>query len=216
MTKKLLGCIILIVESDIHKELMNMKPFVYSTCRFILYPFVKLIYKPEIIGKENLISDGGILLCGNHTSYLDAAILGCATRKDLYYIVKKELHSGFLKYFFKYAGTIPVDRKNKNNSSSMDEAVKKLKEKRIVVMFPEGTINKTDDILMPFKYGAVSLAKKSNAIVVPFAITGKFKPFKKGIKLTIGKPFKIKGDLVLENKILEKKVENLIKGENND
>lgn len=193
-----------------------MKPFIYTACRFILYPFINIIYKPTIIGRENILDGEGIVLCGNHTSYLDAFILGCATRRDLYYVVKQELHTGLKKHFFKLAGTIPVDRKSKDNKNSIELTQKKLKEKKVVVMFPEGTINRTDKVLLPFKYGAVSLAKKSNSYVVPFAIKGKLKPFERNVTLILGTPYKIKGDLVLENKILEKKVENLIKEEINE
>lgn len=187
-----------------------MNTFIYTASRLILCPLIKLIYKPKIVGQENIIENKGLILCGNHTSYLDSFILGCATKRNLHYIVKKELHKGFNKLIFKYAGTIPVDRKTKNNTKATEAAVKLLKKNKIIVIFPEGTINKTKNILLPLKYGAVSLAKKSKAYIVPFAITGKFKPFKKGLQLTFGAPYEVKGDLVLENKILEKKVENLI------
>ena len=42
---------------------------------------------------------------------------------------------------------------------------------------------------MDFKFGAVSLAKKTNSILVPFAINGEYKLFSKGLKVTFGNPF---------------------------
>ena len=81
----------------------------------------------------------------------------------------------------------------------------------VLGIFPEGTINRTDKKLMPFKYGAVSFAKKTGAYIVPFAIVGSYNVFKRSIKQIYGKPYKVVGDLEAENKKLMKKVENLIK-----
>ena len=55
---------------------------------------------------------------------------------------------------------------------------------------------------------------KTDAYIVPFSITGKYKIFKKGLRITYDKPYKVKYDLVKENNILMKKIEKLIK-ENN-
>ena len=68
---------------------------------------------------------------------------------------------------------------------------------------------------MPFKYGAVSFAKKTNSLIVPFSITGKYK-IGGNIKITYGKPYKVSDDLEKENNILMNKVINLIKGDNNE
>lgn len=188
-----------------------MKPFVYSACRFILRPFVTLFYKPKVIGIENLPKDKPIILAGNHTCLRDPFIVGYITNDDLYYIVKKELHEGIIKPFFKYSGTIPVDRKNKGNENAFKAVLDILKENKKVVIFPEGTINKTNDIIMPFKYGAVSLAKKSGAYIVPFGIKGRLKIFRRTVSISLGKPYKITKDLEYENKKLEQKVINLLK-----
>jgi 1-acyl-sn-glycerol-3-phosphate acyltransferase len=68
---------------------------------------------------------------------------------------------------------------------------------------------------LQFKYGAVSFASKTNSYIVPFAITGKYKLFRKSIKITYGKPYKLKSDdLTKENDILRNKVLEL-KGRDN-
>lgn len=188
-----------------------MKPYLYTIARFILKPIVWFLYKPEVIGSKNILKGKPIILAGNHTGYLDAFALGYTTRRDLLYIVKKELHEGPFKIIFKLVGTIPVDRKNKGNKGSLAKAEEALKNNQIIVIFPEGTINKTDDIIMPFKYGAVSLAKKSGAYIVPFAIKGKFKIFKRTVTIKLGEPYKVNDDLDKENKKLEQKVIKLLK-----
>lgn len=119
-----------------------------------------------------------------------------------------------MKWFFKGMGIIPVDRKNKN-PLALKEAINNLNNNNVIGIFPEGTTNKTKNIIMPFKYGAVKMAKEANAYIVPFSITGEYKFFGK-LKITFGKPYKVSNDLEKENNILMEKVTNLIKGECNE
>lgn len=170
-----------------------------------------LFMKPTIIHKEN-IPKGGFLYAGTHVSYLDAFEVGYTTLRCVHFIAKKELFKGlFLNKFFRFLGLIPVDRKNKDPEAKA-EAIKNLKNDNIVCIFPEGTINKTKEYILPFKYGAVSIAHKANKPIVPFAIVGKPKIFNYHTKVIIGKPISIKtGDYVNETKILENEVIKLIK-----
>ena len=78
-------------------------------------------------------------------------------------------------------------------------------------LFPEGTRNRTDKFLLPFKFGAVSMAKKTGAYLVPFGITGEYKFRSKNLTIRFGEPFKVKDDLSLANRQLEKEVERLMK-----
>ena len=60
------------------------------------------------------------------------------------------------------------------NFTVRPEEIDTLKEDKVIGIFPEGTINRTDDIIMPFKIGAVKMAYETNSEIVPFAITGDF------------------------------------------
>lgn len=68
-----------------------------------------------------------------------------------------------------------------------------------------------DHILLPFKFGAVSMAKKTDAYLVPFGITGEYKFRSKDLVVRIGKPFKADDDLGKANDKLRKEVCNLMK-----
>lgn len=68
-----------------------------------------------------------------------------------------------------------------------------------------------EHLLLPFKFGAVSLAKKTDSYLVPFAITGKYKFRSKDLTVRIGKPFKVTGDLESANKKLAREVVELMK-----
>lgn len=171
--------------------------------------FIKL-FRPTYIGLDNLPKDGSFVLAGNHTSKLDPFLLMSSTNRCIHFLAKIELFTGYKKYFFNGLGVIPVDRKRKN-PEAMDASNKYLLDNKVIGIFPEGTINRTDDIIMPFKYGAVKMAKATDAWIVPFAITNKYKFLKKSITISFGKPYKVTGNIEYENKQLEKKVIKLIR-----
>ena len=66
-----------------------------------------------------------------------------------------------------------------------------------LVIFPEGTRNKTKEFLLPFKFGAVSMAQKTDSYLVPFGVSGDYCFRSKNLRIKFGKPFKV-GDMSLE------------------
>ncbi len=66
-------------------------------------------------------------------------------------------------------------------------------------------------ILLPFKFGAVSMAKKTDSLLVPYAITGDYKFRSKNLTIRIGKPFQADADLEKANQRLKEEIINLIK-----
>lgn len=190
---------------------MKDKKIIYNLVKGICYPFFILLYHPKIIGKEKLNIKEGHILAGNHTAYLDVFLLIAANKRKIHFFTKIELFNTRIKNsFFTSMGCIPVDRKKKNNGSIL-EGVKVLNEEKVVGIFPEGTYNRTDKIIMPFKYGAVAMAQKTNKALIPFAIVGKYQIFGKSVKIIFGEPYKLKEDLETENHKLEQKVISLIK-----
>ena len=193
-----------------------MKYRLYKVLKPIVVFLLKLVYGIKIINKENIPKNGGVILVGNHKHNYDFISLIGATKRVVNFLGKKELidKHGWL---FKRLPVIPVDRSTKNKEA-IDEAVKLIDNGEVVGIFPEGTFNKTEYVVMPFKYGAVRIASMTNAYIVPFAITGEYKVFKRNLKIEFGKPYKIedKRDLTKENIKLMNKVVKLMKGEDNE
>ena len=103
-----------------------------------------------------------------------------------------------------------IKRYNKNQIKELSEI---LKNDGAIGLFPEGTRNKTKDVfLLPFKFGTVSMAKKTNATIIPFGLTGDYKFRSKNLKIKYGTPFKV-GNMDLEkaNDKIYKEVERLMK-----
>lgn len=179
-----------------------MKYILYRIVRTLGYPIFLLLYRPEFEGRNNIPKSGSVILAGNHTNNLDAAIMLAGPKRVVHMLAKKELFkSKISNAFFRSMGCIPVDRKI-HDENAKSEAIEVLKNNEVIGIFPEGTVNRTNDIILPFKYGAVSFAKKTGAYIVPFTITGKYKLFRRNIKITYGKPYKVTDDLEIENKKL--------------
>ena len=107
-------------------------------------------------------------------------------------------------------GIIPVNRRI-HDKNALHNAIEVLKEDKVIGIFPEGTINKTDDVIMPFKIGAVKMSKDTNSLLIPFTITGKYKIFKKSITLEFLTPYQVEGELEEENKKLMSMIEKKLK-----
>jgi len=187
------------------------EPFLYKILIPLNKIFIKL-YRPTYIGKNNIPKNASVILAGNHTSKLDPLLLMSSTNRCIHYLAKIELFKGKKKIFFKNLGIIPVDR-SKKNPKAINIANKYLNDNKVIGIFPESTINKTEKIIMPFKYGAVRMAKETNCYIVPFAITKKYKFLKKSVTISFGKPYKVTEKIDLENNKLENKVIELIRSQ---
>ena len=190
-----------------------MNNIFYKIYKIILGPIFKFYYNPKIIGKENIPKDGSILLVGNHIHLMDQCVPILSTKRIVNYMAKKEYFDNKkVAWFFKSAGCIPVDR-SKKDDNAVSKALNILNNGGAIGLFPEGTRNKTDLFLQPFKFGAVSMAKKTNSYLVPFGITGDYTFRSKNLTVRFGKPFKITDNMDLSdaNNKLYKTIEKLMK-----
>lgn len=191
-----------------------MRVPLYRFLRPIITFFMRLIFRVKYINKHNIPKKGPYILVGNHKSNFDCVLVISSVKETVHFLAKKELIDGKLGFFFKKMGIIPVDRK-KRNKEAMNAAREVLENKGVVGIFPEGTFNKTEYIVRPFKMGSVKLAYDMKVSIVPFAIVGDYKLFHR-TKIIFGKPYKIKTtDLKGENITLMNKVIRLMKNEYN-
>ncbi len=122
--------------------------------------------KLQVQGLEHLNAPGPFVVVANHQSNWDSVLLGAIYPERTFIIGKKELIwlpvFGFL---FVGSGNVLVDRKNRVRAAqSLERAAKKIRDHRqSVLIFPEGTRNRSGEPLLPFKKGAFRLALETGA-----------------------------------------------------
>ncbi len=190
-------------------KVMSEKAYLYKLIRFIFRPIFKIVFRPKILGAEYIPNKGNGVIAGNHKHALDPILIDICTKRIVRTLAKKELHDGMFGFLFRGVGTIPVDLHSKENRDALKAAVDVLLEGELVNVSPEAKRNYTQELLLPFKYGAVSMAKKSNAPIVPYAIAGDYKLFSKNLTVAFGEPFYVNdtelsdANRELYNRILE-------------
>lgn len=191
------------------------EPLFYRAVRVPLTACFKAVYRPTLTGTENIPENGRVILAGNHTNYFDCLLVASATKRCVHYLAKDELMRGPLKLIFGSLGIIPVNRRQKDKAA-LETAEAMLRDEKLIGIFPEGTINRTDDIIMPFKFGAVKMARDTETPVIPFVITGKYKPFKRNVKIRFFEPMTVGENLEDANNALMNivKTEIVREGEN--
>lgn len=187
------------------------KNYLYKFLKIICNILIKIIFRPNVIGKENIPEEEPIIFVGNHKHAVDPVLVMISTKRMVHYMAKEELFNGLHGMIFEKIGLIKIHR-GKNNLLAIMEAEKILKNNGAIGIFPEGTRNKTEKELLKFRHGAVAIASKTNSKIVPFAIRGKYKIFRKGLEIEFGNPINIKGMEIEEaNKYLKNEVLEILR-----
>lgn len=157
----------------------------YKFLKGFLNVIVQIIFPYKLIGKNKIERGKPCVLVGNHFRLWDIVHMACVTKDPVHFIAKKELYNNkFIGYLADKIEAIPVSRDG-NDLKAVMTALKYLKKGEKVVLFPEGTRNRTDEILLPLKGGAALFAIKAKVPVYPVVSNGKTK-FLRRTKIVVG------------------------------
>lgn len=168
---------------------MMSENIAYQSCRAVLEPLVRLIYHPTVAGAEKIPAEGPVILAGNHKHAFDPLLVDISTKRTVHALAKSELFRGLGGFFFSAIGAIPVDLDAAKNPDAYASAKEVLLKGGAVNISPEAARNYTEDILLPFKSGAVRLARETGTVIVPYSITGEYRFRSKDLKIVFGDPF---------------------------
>ena len=178
----------------------------YRICKIIYTVLLKILFRPKAYGKENIPNEGALIFAGNHRHAFDPVVVMSNTKRQVHYMAKEEIFKGIHGLIFKNIGLIKVNR-NQSNPGAVLSAEQILKNGGTIGIFPEGTINRTENKILKFRTGAVRIAKNTNTKILPFAIRGKYKLFRKGIEIEFGKPIDVSNmEVEKANSYLEQEV----------
>lgn len=167
-----------------------------------LGPLLRLIFRPQVEGLENVPAEGAAILASNHLSFSDSIFIPLVVKRKVTFVAKAEYFTGkgikgrLQKMFFVGTGTIPVDRSGgRAAQAALDTQLRVLRGGNIAGIYPEGT-RSPDGRLFRGKTGVARLALESGAPVVPVAVlntdkvqpSGKLIPKIMKVRLRFGRP----------------------------
>lgn len=177
-------------------------PPLYKMIRALFYVLFQVVFTPRMIGKERIPKTGRAVLAGNHKHALDPILVDCCTNRTVHTLAKKDLHDGVFGWLFRGVGTIPVDLHAAHNPAALDCSVAYLENDCIINVSPEAKRNYTDQLLLPFKYGAVVMAKRAQSKIIPYAITGDYRFRSRNLQIKFGEPLDMTALTVEEANVL--------------
>jgi acyl-[acyl-carrier-protein]-phospholipid O-acyltransferase/long-chain-fatty-acid--[acyl-carrier-protein] ligase len=129
---------------------------------------LKSYYRVNAMGWERMPREGGVLLVGNHLSYTDAIIIAAMSPRPVRMMgAKKLIKHGWMRLVFRLFRVIPVDRERP--LEVIRAATTALRGGEVVVVFPEGTISGSGELL-PFQKGCLIIARQAGCPLLSFAL----------------------------------------------
>ena len=192
----------------------------YFFLKFFIFPVIRLVWVKRVDGLSNIPKHNGVIVASNHESYFDFICFSAVCPRRIYYLAGEVF---FKKWWWRplvvFTGQIRVDRNQKDKSSVISQAVKALKQGKVVGIFPEGT-RSADGKLQKAYTGIAKIALKSQVLVVPVGMVGTFEimsrhkkiPRFKRCDIVIGQPINLSNyyDKKEDQNLLREITDNII------
>ncbi len=169
-------------------------PF-YRFAAALIGGLAKVLFRPSVEGVENIPLTGPVLIAPSHRSNVDFAFTLFMSPRKVFFMAKDGIYkSKLFGDILTRLGAFPVNREGADRQS-MRLAEEVLRRGQALVLFPEGT-RKSGATIEALHDGAMFIAARTGAIVVPVGIAGseqalpvgaKFPRFAK-INIVIGAP----------------------------
>ncbi|KAA9394436.1 1-acyl-sn-glycerol-3-phosphate acyltransferase [Kocuria coralli] len=145
---------------------------------WVVTPIVNLVFRPKVVGAENVPASGPAILASNHLSASDHIFMPIAVKRQIFFLAKsdyfvgKSLKGKVVAWFFRAINQIPMDRSGgRKSAASLSAGGRKLAEGELLGIYPEGT-RSHDGRLYRGKIGVARLVLETGAPVIPIAMVG--------------------------------------------
>ncbi|GAA2993245.1 1-acyl-sn-glycerol-3-phosphate acyltransferase [Microbacterium terrae] len=142
----------------------------------VIGPIVKAIFRPWIVGRRNIPTEGGAILASNHLSFVDSIFLPLMIDRPVAFLAKSDYFTGkglkgwATRMFFKATGQLPIDRSGgKASEASLNTGLQVLGRGELLGIYPEGT-RSPDGKLYRGRTGIARMALEARVPVVPLVM----------------------------------------------
>lgn len=149
---------------------------------------LRVFFKLKIIGVENIPRKKGCIIVSNHISFLDPIVIAATSFRKVNFLARQSLFKNYL--FGKFLRSINVSfiTRDSANIKALKKALVKLKENKVIALFPQGTRQKSWE---GAKKGAGFLCQRANVYVIPTYVKGTDKALPRGAKFIKFSPLTI-------------------------
>jgi 1-acyl-sn-glycerol-3-phosphate acyltransferase len=151
---------------------------IYVLTRAVCLLLLKVVWRPVVVGRENIPPDGPVILASNHLSFIDSIVIPLAVPRRVVFLAKAEYWEGRSlaslprRLFFRTFGAVPVQREQQRDAqASLDLAKEVLARGDAFGIYPEGTRSR-DGRLYRGRTGVGWLSMAADAPVVPVGLVG--------------------------------------------
>lgn len=150
----------------------------YEALSRVVPPLARALWRPEVVGLENVPATGPVILASNHLSFVDSVAIPVVVPRQVVFLAKSDYFNGpglkgaAIRAWFESLGMLPVDRDDtKAALASLDTALEVLARGEAFGIYPEGTRSR-DGRLYRGRTGVAHLALTAGAPVVPVGLRG--------------------------------------------
>ena len=157
------------------------KTLTYRICAAVVGGLAKILFRPSVVGADNIPLTGPVLIAPIHRSNVDFAFSLFISPRKVFFMAKEGIfHPAIFGALLTRLGAFPVDRASADRESlRLSEEV--LKRGQALVLFPEGT-RKEGTVVEPLHDGAAFIASRTGATIVPVGIAGSERAMPVGAK----------------------------------
>jgi 1-acyl-sn-glycerol-3-phosphate acyltransferase len=151
----------------------------YRFCRFLFRCYFRLYHRGRVFNADRLPKTGGVILAGNHVSFLDPPFFGLACRREAFYMARDTLfRNPVAGWILRSWNCVPINR-DRGDIGAMRTLLRLLGEGKAVLMFPEGT-RSPDGNLQSARAGIGMIVARAGVPILPVRIFGTDKALPRG------------------------------------
>lgn len=175
--------------------------FLMRIVRILVTIWIKLFYKIEVKGADNIPESGSALIYSNHETAMDMFFIGYTQKRYIRWMAKRSLFKNkFIGGLLQRLGAFSAGSSKTSLISSINIAKELFDRGELVGIFPEGHRRKvSEQIGFKVHSGVALLGKMNDVPIIPVHLTSSGKKFSK-IKVVFGEPFKLYNQEDIDNK----------------